>query len=124
VREEADGNYTFLGRRDSQIKSRGYRIELGEIETALYSHPDIAEAAVMPIPDDEIGNQIKAIVVLRDGQALTRGALDAFCAPRLPKYMIPHQLEVRLALPKTSTNKIDKTQLRLGAMNQSSGNTG
>ena len=42
-----------------QLKSRGYRIELGEIETALYSHPDIEEAAIIPLPDEEIGNQIK-----------------------------------------------------------------
>jgi amino acid adenylation domain-containing protein len=112
VREEADGNYTYLGRRDSQIKSRGYRIELGEIETVLYSHPAIEEAAVIPIPDDEIGNQIKAFVVLRNGQELPRNAIDAFCAARLPKYMVPHQVEVQDALPKTSTGKVDKTKLR------------
>lgn len=113
MREEADGNYTYLGRRDNQIKSRGYRIELGEIETVLYSHPDIEEAAVIPIPDDEIGNQIKAFVVLRNGQNMTRSALEAFCAACLPKYMIPHQVEFRTSLPKTSTGKVDKTQLRL-----------
>lgn len=112
VREEADGNYTYLGRRDNQIKSRGYRIELGEIETVLYSHPDIEEAAVIPIPDEEIGNQIKAFVVLRNGQALTRSALDAFCAARLPKYMVPHHFEARPLLPKTSTGKVDKGQLQ------------
>jgi acyl-coenzyme A synthetase/AMP-(fatty) acid ligase len=112
VREEADGNYTYLGRRDNQIKSRGYRIELGEIETVLYSHPAIEEAAVIPIPDDEIGNQIKAFVVLRNGQELPRNAIDAFCAARLPKYMVPHQVEVQDALPKTSTGKVDKTKLR------------
>ena len=113
MREEADGNYTYLGRRDNQIKSPGYRIELGEIETVLYSHPDIEEAAVIPIPDDEIGNQIKAFVVLRNGQNMTRSALEAFCAACLPKYMIPHQVEFRTSLPKTSTGKVDKTQLRL-----------
>ena len=112
VRTEADGNYLYLGRRDNQIKSRGYRIELGEIEAVLYSHPAIEEAAVIPIPDDEIGNQIKALVVLREGQSLNRHTLEAYCATRLPKYMIPHQVEVRTALPKTSTGKVDKTQLR------------
>lgn len=112
VREEADGNYTYLGRRDNQIKSRGYRIELGEIETVLYSHPEIEEAAVIPIPDEEIGNRIKAFVVLRNGQAFTHSTLETFCATRLPKYMIPHQLEIRTALPKTSTGKVDKTHLR------------
>lgn len=112
VREEADGNYTYLGRCDNQIKSRGYRIELGEIETVLYSHPDIEEAAVIPIPDEEIGNQIKAFVILRNGQAFTHSALETFCATRLPKYMIPQQLEICTTLPKTSTGKVDKTQLR------------
>lgn len=112
VREEADGNYTYLGRRDNQIKSRGYRIELGEIETVLYSHSAIEEAAVIPIPDDEIGNQIKAFVVLRNGQEMAPGTLDAFCAARLPKYMMPHQIEFRQTLPKTSTGKINKVQLQ------------
>ena len=114
VREEAGGDYTYLGRRDNQIKSRGYRIELGEIETALYGHPDIEEAAVIPIPDDEIGNQIKAFVVLRNGQSLGANALEAYCAARLPKYMVPHQVEVRAALPKTSTGKVDKIRLQEG----------
>lgn len=112
VREEADGNYTFLGRRDNQIKSRGYRIELGEIESALYSHPDIEEAAVIPIPDDEIGNQIKAFVVFRNGKKPEGNALAAFCAERLPRYMVPHHFELAAALPKTSTGKVDKTQLK------------
>jgi amino acid adenylation domain-containing protein len=111
VREEADGNYTYLGRRDSQIKSRGYRIELGEIETALYSHPDIEEVAVVPVPDDEIGNRIKAFVVSRNGQEPGANALQAWCAARLPKYMVPHQVEMRATLPKTSTGKVDRTKL-------------
>jgi len=67
---------------------------------------------VIPLPDDEIGNQIKAFVVWREGQALNCHTLEAYCATRLPKYMIPHQVEVRTALPKTSTGKVDKTQLR------------
>ena len=111
VREDAAGSYIYLGRRDNQIKSRGYRIELGEIETVLYSHADIEEAAVIPIPDDEIGNQIKAFVVLRNGRQFSQNAMDSYCASRLPKYMLPHQLEIRAALPKTSTGKVDKAQL-------------
>ncbi|MFN8441278.1 MAG: amino acid adenylation domain-containing protein [Caldilineaceae bacterium] len=112
VREEVDGNYTYLGRRDNQIKSRGYRIELGEIETILYSHPDVEEAAVIPIADDEIGNQIKAFIVPGAGKQLLRSTLEAFCAERLPKYMLPQQFEFQATLPKTSTGKVDKVQLR------------
>jgi len=114
VSELADGNYRFLGRRDNQIKSRGYRIELGEIESVLYSHPSVEEVSIIPIPDDEIGNQIRAFVVPRNGQTLNPSSLEAWCAERLPKYMVPHQVEVRTALPKTSTGKIDRTLLKSG----------
>lgn len=110
VREEADGNYTYLGRRDGMIKSRGYRIEIGEIEAALYNHPDVLEAAVVPISDDEIGNRIHAFVTVQNG--ITDGKLTAFCAKQIPKYMVPHAIELRETLPKTSTGKLDKTQLR------------
>lgn len=117
VRQEADGVYTYLGRRDNQIKSRGYRIELGEIETTLYGHPAVEEAVVIPVPDDEIGNYIVAFVVLKEGQTLMRQALSEFCAARLPQYMLPHHLEQCDALPKTSTGKVDRTELarRTGA---------
>nr|VFJ52927.1 MAG: amino acid adenylation domain-containing protein [Candidatus Kentron sp. FW]VFJ54476.1 MAG: amino acid adenylation domain-containing protein [Candidatus Kentron sp. FW] len=111
VKETLDGNYTYLGRRDNMIKSRGYRIELGEIETVLYSHPELEEVAAIPIPDDEIGNRIKAVVVTRDGKELESGVLESFCAQHLPKYMVPHLFEFRPLLAKTSTGKIDKMQL-------------
>ena len=120
VKQDSDGNYLYLGRRDNMIKSRGYRIELGEIETALYSHPAVVEAAVIPIPDSEIGHRIKAIVVARDSDKLNPTIpsvvsirdLKSFCAECLPKYMIPHLFEFRSALPKTSTGKVDKARLR------------
>lgn len=106
-----DGNYYFNGRRDSQIKSRGYRIELGEIETALLSHPGVREAAAVAIPDDLIGNRIKAIVAAHEAQELKIADLQSFCATRIPKYMIPEQIEFLEALPKTSTGKIDRVRL-------------
>ena len=70
-------SYLFLGRRDHQIKSRGYRIELGEIEAALYAHPQVAEAAVIAIPDDVIGNRIKVCVAARDARPHGRRAGEA-----------------------------------------------
>ncbi|MGB3509325.1 MAG: amino acid adenylation domain-containing protein [Microcoleaceae cyanobacterium] len=112
VKQDFDGNYIYLGRCDNQIKSRGYRIELDEIETTLYTHPAIEEAAVIAIPDEEIGNRIKAIVAFHQGNTLTRRDLAYFCAERLPKYMIPEFIEFHSELPKTSTGKIDKTLLR------------
>jgi amino acid adenylation domain-containing protein len=106
-----DGNYYFQGRRDSQIKSRGYRIELGEIESALLSHPGVREAAALAIPDDLIGNRIKAVVAAHERQELRIAELQQFCAARIPKYMIPEQIEFCGSLPKTSTGKIDRVRL-------------
>jgi acyl-coenzyme A synthetase/AMP-(fatty) acid ligase len=107
VRLDIEGNYHFIGRSDAMVKSRGYRIELGEIETILYSHPDVREAAVIPIPDDELGNVLKAFIA---GTA-DQDELIAFCRKCLPKYMVPDEFEFRANLPKTSTGKINKNHL-------------
>jgi acyl-CoA synthetase (AMP-forming)/AMP-acid ligase II len=107
----ADGEYEFLGRRDNMIKTRGYRVELGEVEAAIYGHPAVREAAVIAIPDPQIGNALKAVIAVREEQDLRRGELESFCAQRLPKYMIPTMIETRTSLPKTSTGKVDKTRL-------------
>jgi acyl-coenzyme A synthetase/AMP-(fatty) acid ligase len=106
-----DGNYYFQGRHDNQIKSRGYRIELGEIESALLSHPEIREAAVLAIPDELIGNRIRAAVVLHLAGSLGVRQLQQYCASRVPKYMVPEIIDFCDELPKTSTGKIDRIKL-------------
>jgi amino acid adenylation domain-containing protein len=111
VTPDDQGGYLFLGRRDSQIKSRGYRIELGEIEAALLSHNNVKEAAAVAIPDEEIGNRIKAFVSLNEADGITQVQLQQHCATRIPKYMIPEFIELYDVLPKTSTGKIDRVSL-------------
>lgn len=106
-----DGNYYFVGRRDSMIKSRGYRIELGEIECALLSHPAVREAAAVAVADDLVGNRIKAIVAAHAAESVKAAELQQHCATRIPKYMIPELIEFRESLPKTSTGKVDRVQL-------------
>jgi len=117
VRETATGDYEFIGRRDSQIKSRGYRIELGDIEAALLSHPDIVEGAVVPVPDDLVTNRIRACVVTRHG--LTEDKIVPFLSDLLPKYMIPESFVFSDSLPKTSTGKIDRQRLSVAANERS-----
>jgi amino acid adenylation domain-containing protein len=104
-------NWIFVGRRDHMIKSRGYRIELGEIESALYSFQGIKEAAVVAIPDDLIGNRIKAFVVSQEDSNLTINEVKQHCSQRLPGYMVPEIVEFMSELPKTSTGKIDRAEL-------------
>jgi amino acid adenylation domain-containing protein len=106
-----DGNYYFLGRRDSMIKSRGYRIELGEIESALLSHAAVKEAVAIAIPDEIVGSRIQAVVAFHDGTTLTAAELQQYCGARIPRYMIPEAIEFRAQLPKTSTGKVDRVQL-------------
>jgi amino acid adenylation domain-containing protein len=121
VQQDTDGNYIYVGRRDHQIKSRGYRIELGEIESILYSHPDVEEAVVLAIPDEQISNRIDAIVVIQEGSNLKQSELQYFCAERIPKYMIPENIEFRsTSLPKTPTGKSDRNLLRTAAIENNS----
>ncbi len=110
------GNYEFLGRSDSMIKSRGYRIELGEIEAAMLSHPAVQEAIAVPVPDQEVGARIKAIVTPHHKNSLTAAALLQHCALKIPQYMLPETIEFRDSLPKTSTGKIDRVLLASESM--------
>ncbi len=104
-------NWLYVGRRDHMIKSRGYRIELGEIESAMYRHDQVKEAAIIAIPDDLIGNRIRAYVVLAEHASLTAKELEVFCARHVPKYMVPESVTLMEALPKTSSGKIDRQSL-------------
>ncbi len=111
VRVMPDGNYEFLGRRDHMIKTRGYRVELGEIEAALGAHEGVLEAVAVAVPDPNIGNLIVASVVPRSGKVIEMNELRAFCRQLIPVYMVPERVDVRQALPRTSTGKADRTAL-------------
>ena len=105
------GNYAYLGRRDSMVKIRGYRVELGEVEAALYRHPAIREAAVLPVPDELLGSRLRAVVAADPASAVSRAEVLAHCRRWLPSYMVPDQVEVRGELPRTSTGKVDRASL-------------
>ena len=108
---DEEGNFIYHGRRDNMVKSRGYRIELGEVEAALYRHPRVREAAVIPVPDPLVTNRLRAIVALDEPQGATVDDLREFCRKHLPRYMVPDVLELRDRLPKTSTGKVDRQAL-------------
>jgi acyl-coenzyme A synthetase/AMP-(fatty) acid ligase len=104
------GDFVFLGRRDGMVKTRGYRVELGEVESALYAHPAVREAVVLPVPDELLGSRLRAVIGADDG--LTREEVLDHCRRRLPGYMVPDVVEFCRALPRTSTGKIDRAGLR------------
>src|SRR5499427_340266 len=106
-----DGNLEFLGRRDHQVKTRGYRVELGEIETRLAAHPAVDEAVVLAVPDDEVTNRLRAVVVCKEGGSVTADELRQHCALTLPRYMVPEGVDFRRELPRTSSGKVDRRAL-------------
>ena len=112
VRQDDDGNYIYVSRRDRMIKRHGYRVELGEIEAALYRHESITEAAVVAIPDSDGGLIVKAFInwIGEDRPSIIK--LKRFCVENLPAYMIPDRFSVQPELPKTSTDKIDYQRLK------------
>jgi amino acid adenylation domain-containing protein len=109
VQQTEDGNYRFLGRRDTQIKSRGYRIELGDIEAAIYRHPAVLECAVIAVADELVTNRLVAYVTTRE--ECSAGALARFCSEHIPAYMIPEAFTFMETMPRTSTGKVDRRAL-------------
>jgi amino acid adenylation domain-containing protein len=112
VSSNDNGDLEYHGRCDAMIKSRGYRIELGEVETALAAHPGLREAAVTAVPDDKIGNKIKAVVVTKNEGEISENDVKGFCSRKLPHYMIPEIISIIKALPRTSTGKVDRKKLK------------
>jgi L-proline---[L-prolyl-carrier protein] ligase len=108
---EPAGNYEFLGRGDSMVKIRGYRVELGEVEAALYRHPAIQDAVVLPVPDELLGSRLRAVVTADGTGDLTREKVLEHCRRWLPSYMVPEIVEFREGLPRTSTGKVDRAGL-------------
>ncbi|EDY49090.1 amino acid adenylation domain-containing protein [Streptomyces clavuligerus] len=109
VRVGTDGNLTFLGRRDHQVKTRGYRVELGEVEAALNAQPAVAECAVIAVPDELVTHRLVACVVPAGEVKAARLARDS--RNRLPRYMVPDRFEFFDELPRTSTDKTDRRAL-------------
>jgi acyl-CoA ligase (AMP-forming) (exosortase A-associated) len=112
VKMDEDGFLYFVGRRDNMIKSSGFRISPTEVEEVLFQSGKVSAAAVIGIPDGALGHWIKAFVAPRDGEGLEAETLLAFCAERMPRYMVPKIVEIMDTLPKTPTGKIDYPELR------------
>ena len=114
---DADGYFHYQARTDDMIISAGYNIGAPEVEEALMLHPDVAECAVIGVPDEERGQIVKAFVVPRAGVAgsdeLAR-ALQDFVKQAIAPYKYPRAVEFRDALPRTETGKLQRFRLKSG----------
>ena len=110
-RLDEDGYLYFVGRMDDIIKSRGEKVAPKEVEKAISDVEGVKEVAVIGVPDDLLGQAVKAFVVLEEGAALTEKDLMRECQKRLEAFMVPKHIELRRELPKTGSGKIRKTGL-------------
>ncbi len=110
-RLDEDGYLYFVGRMDDIIKSRGEKVAPKEVEKAISDVEGVKEVAVIGVPDDLLGQAVKAFVVLEEGAALSEKDLMRECQKRLEAFMVPKHIELRRELPKTGSGKIRKTGL-------------
>jgi len=116
VAQDEEGWLRFEGRDDDVIISAGYRIGPFEVESALVAHPAVAEAAAVAAPDDERGSVVRAVVVLRDGDyapspQLARELQEHVKRETAP-YKYPRIVEFAAELPKTTSGKVKRAELR------------
>jgi fatty-acyl-CoA synthase len=108
-----DGGYlTISDRKKDVIITGGENVSSIEVEDAVFSHPAVAEVAVIGIPDDKWGELVTAIVVPAEGQEVTAEEIIAHCRGKIAGYKIPKRVEFRDALARTATGKIQKFKLR------------
>ncbi|MGE0792497.1 MAG: AMP-binding protein [Sandaracinaceae bacterium] len=111
----ADGSIRIVGRRATDlIKTGGFKVGAGEVEAALLEHPSVAEAAVVGVPDDDLGERIVAFVVLRDGADDDVAAIGEHAASLLSAHKRPREVRAVAELPKNAMGKVQKKRLREG----------
>lgn len=109
---DADGWFYVVDRKKDQINAAGYKVWPSEVERVLAGHPDIAEAAVVGIPDEYRGETVKAFVVPRPDAVLDADRVIAYCRANLAAYKYPREVEIVGALPRSATGKILRRALR------------
>ncbi|MFP4103188.1 class I adenylate-forming enzyme family protein [Coleofasciculus sp.] len=110
-RMDEEGFMYFVSRQDDMIKSRGEKVAPKEVENALYGLPGVREAAVIGVADPVLGQVVKAFVV-QEGDELTPADILRYCRAHLEDFMVPKLVELCVQLPKTSSGKIKKTDLK------------
>lgn len=111
-RMDAEGFLYVTGRTKDMLIRGGVNIYPREIEEVLYDHPGVAEAAVIGVPDDFMGEEVMALVIPRNGASLAADELVEHCRKRLAKFKVPRFIQLVDELPRNATGKILKFRLR------------
>src|SRR5690606_31440435 len=108
---QADGYVKIVDRKKDMINVSGFKVFPNEVEDVLTAHPDIVEAAVVGVKDDE-GNEVVKAFVVSSNPSLNVDEVRAHAKTQLTPYKVPHQVEFRTELPKTNVGKVLRRELR------------
>ncbi|MCI0495286.1 long-chain fatty acid--CoA ligase [candidate division KSB1 bacterium] len=111
MRQDEEGFLYVVDRKKFMYISGGENVYPAEVEKLLYTHPDIAEAAIIGIPDEKWGEAGKAFIVCKSGKRLTEEEVLQFCRGKLAKYKLPKYVRFLEQLPKNDAGKIDRKKL-------------
>ncbi len=109
---DADGYVSIVDRKKDMVLRGGMNVYPREVEEVMVTHPAIALAAVIGVPDDRLGEEVKAFVVLKPGASVTPEALIEWCKQQLAVYKYPRSIEIRESLPVGPTGKVFKRALK------------
>jgi acyl-coenzyme A synthetase/AMP-(fatty) acid ligase len=113
VTRDEDGLYSLQGRADWQVKVRGVRTNLQEVEQVIAAHPEVLEAVVVPLPDEQAGVRLHAHVSRHPSSTLTSLRLRTHAGEHLPRHAIPTSVHITdVPLPRTSTGKPDRNLIK------------
>jgi long-chain acyl-CoA synthetase len=109
---DADGYLTIVDRKKDMIIRGGFNVYPREIEEVMLAHPAISLVAVVGVPDERLGEEVKAYVVLKPGAQIAEDDLIAWCREQMAAYKYPRSVEFRTSLPMSATGKILKRELK------------
>jgi long-chain acyl-CoA synthetase len=109
---DEDGYFFIVDRIKDMIKTVGENVYPREVEEMLFTHPKVKEAVVVGIPQEFLGEEIKAYIVLKEGETATAEEIIQFCRQQLSKFKVPKEVEFRDQLPKTLVGKVLRRVLR------------
>ncbi len=114
VRMDEEGYFYFYDRKRDMIKYKGLAVFAREVEEVLAAHPQVKEAGVIGVPDPEVGERVKAIVVLESEARgrVSEEEITKYCAEKLAHYKVPKIIEFRGEVPKTDVGKVSRRELR------------
>jgi len=112
ARKDADDYYYIVDRKKDLIIAGGYNVYPRDVEEVLFGHPKIKEVIVVGVPDAYRGETVKAFVVAKDGEKLTKDEVVDFCRKQLASYKVPRIVEFRDSLPKSGVGKYLRRALR------------